>query len=72
LKIKGMKVNWMNDIELYRIGSEISEIGRRAINKVKDENKKLGVPLVYSRDGKIFYEMPDGTITNRSPFNENE
>ncbi len=67
-----MKVNWMNDLELYRIGSEISEIGRRAINKVKDENKKLGVPLVYSRDGKIFYEMPDGTITNRSPFNENE
>ncbi len=67
-----MKVDWMNDLELYRIGSEISEIGQRAINKVKAENKKLGVPLVYSRNGKIYYEMPDGTVTNRSPFGENQ
>lgn len=66
-----MKMNKLNDLEVYQIGFEIAKIGNQAVKSVKNENKRLGVPLVYSRNGEIFYELPDGSITKRSPFQKN-
>jgi hypothetical protein len=47
---------------------KITRIGNRAIKKTREENKRLGLPNVYSKNGKVIYEMPDGTITTKSPF----
>ena len=41
--------------------------GRSAAEAVQEENRKLGIPNVYSMNGKIFYELPDGTITDVQP-----
>lgn len=51
---------------------EIEAIGNVAVKKLQVENKKLGIPLVYSVDNKIYYELADGTVTTRSPFAKKE
>jgi hypothetical protein len=63
-----MEVKKFSDLELYLKGMEIESIGNLAIRGVQSENKELGIPLVYSVDGKIFYELADGSVTINSPF----
>ena len=63
-----MEIKKFEDIGVYLKGMEIEAIGNKAINDVKLFNKKKGIPLVYSIDHKIYYELADGTITTNSPF----
>ena len=42
------------------MGFEIREIGNRAIKNVTKENRELGIPLVFSKNGTIYYELPNG------------
>lgn len=46
----------------------IAKIGRKAVAAVKSENRAKGIPIVFSEDGTVFYELPDGTITSKSPL----
>lgn len=48
--------------ETYERVLEFERIGNRAVRQAQDENHRLGLPNIYSRDGKIIYEMPDGEI----------
>ena len=54
--------------DLYKQAIDIERIGNIGVQKVLDENKKLGIPNIFSENGKIFYELPDGQITQSSPF----
>jgi hypothetical protein len=63
-----MEVKVFDDLTLYLKGHEIETIGNEAIKAVQAENKKKGIPLVYSVDGKIYYELANGTVTTKSPF----
>jgi hypothetical protein len=46
---------------------EFERIGNRAVRKAQERNRRLGVPNVYSINGTIYYERPDGTLsTDRS------
>jgi hypothetical protein len=63
-----MEVKNFDDLNLHLKGYEVESIGNKAIKKVQIENKKKGVPLVYSIDHKIYYELVDGTVTTKSPF----
>ncbi|MBC8527339.1 MAG: hypothetical protein H8D22_10910 [Candidatus Cloacimonetes bacterium] len=47
---------------------KVTKIGNRAVKKAQEENRKNGIPNVYSRDGKIYFELPDGTITTDYSF----
>lgn len=55
--------NLEKNIELIKLSQHIITIGNRAIKTIRKENKKKGIPLVYSIDGKILYELPDGRVT---------
>jgi hypothetical protein len=46
----------------------IAKIGKKAVDAVKSENREKGIPIVFSEDGTVFYELPDGTVTSRSPL----
>lgn len=46
---------------------EVFKIGSRAMDKAQEENRRMGLPNVFSRNGKIYYELPDGTITTKPP-----
>lgn len=56
------------DIQTYRQSAEFQRIGNRAVKKAQEENRRLGIPNAYSRNGQIYYELPDGTITTEDPF----
>ncbi len=37
-------------------------IGNSAIHEAIEENRGLGIPNAFSKNGKLYYEMPDGSI----------
>jgi hypothetical protein len=55
-------------IETYRWAAEILRVGNRAVRKAQEESRRLGVPNVYSHNGTLFYELPDGTLTTEDPL----
>jgi hypothetical protein len=63
-----MKTNKPLPIEIYRSAAELQRIGNRAVHEAQEESRRLGVPNVYSLNGKIYYELPNGEITDKSPF----
>ena len=48
--------------ETYQRMAEFVRIGNRAVRQAQEENHRLGLPNIYSRNGKIIYEMPNGEI----------
>ncbi len=48
--------------ETYEKALEYQRIGNRAVRQAQEENHRLGLPNIYSRNGKIIYEMPNGEI----------
>lgn len=48
--------------ETYERVLEFERIGNRAARQAREENHRLGLPNIYSRDGKIIYQMPNGKI----------
>ena len=63
-----MEVDKIDDLELYQTAIEYQRIGNSAVKRVQEENKKRGIPNVYSRNGKIYYELPNGELTFKNPF----
>lgn len=62
-----MEVEYLNDNELYTLSDEINKIGNFGIQTAIQYNKENRIPIVYSVDNKIYYEI-DGKITCVSPF----
>lgn len=52
----------------YEALIKITRLGNRAIKKAQEENRKKGLPSVYSKNKRLYYELPDGTITMKNPF----
>ncbi len=63
-----MRVDKLDDLEIYQEAFEIQQIGNEAVRRVIKENKEKGIPIVFSRNGIIYYELPNGEITTKSPF----
>lgn len=61
-------VDTLDRIDFYQRGTQFVKIGNEAVQKAQEENRKLGIPSVYGRNGKIYFELPDGTITTESPW----
>ncbi len=47
---------------------EMTRIFQRAIKKVQKSHRENGLPNVYSKNGKIVWELPDGTYVTKNPF----
>jgi len=46
---------------------EILRIANEAAAKARAENKVLGIASPISINGKLYFELPDGTITDQKP-----
>ena len=46
----------------------IQKIGNRAVRKAQRNNRKKGIPNVYSKNKVIYFQLPDGSITMNNPF----
>jgi hypothetical protein len=57
-----MKKEHKISLKTYQQTMEIVRIGNKAVRRAQEENRRLGLPNIYSRNNKLIYEMPDGTI----------
>lgn len=63
-----MEVKKFDDIKLYQKIVEFIKMGNKSVRLALAENKRKGLPNVIGIENKIYYQMPDGTITTKSPF----
>jgi hypothetical protein len=56
-----------DDSNIFERMAYITKIGNRAVKKAQEENHRLGIPNVYCKNGQIYYQLPDGTITMEKP-----
>jgi hypothetical protein len=54
--------------ETYELTLEIARIGSQALHKAHKENHNHNLPNIFTRNDKLYFEMPDGTITTDNPF----
>jgi hypothetical protein len=55
-------------LEALRKGEEIERVGQRAVKLAQEENRRLGIPNVYSINGIIYYELPNGELSRTDPY----
>ena len=48
----------------YQEAEEFTRIFERAIRGAQEENRRLGLPSVFSKNGKLYFLLPDGNIFN--------
>ncbi|HAN77730.1 MAG TPA: hypothetical protein DCQ31_08130 [Bacteroidales bacterium] len=52
----------LSDLKIYHETDEVLRLANIGAKEAVERNKKKGIPTPFSIKGKIFYEMPDGTI----------
>jgi hypothetical protein len=57
-----MKRNIKLKSKTYKKSFEFQRIGNKAVRQAQEENHRLGLPNIYSRNGKLIYEYPNGEI----------
>lgn len=48
--------------------AEFSQIMSDAVARVQQENRDRGIPNVYSINGILYYELPDGSLSRDDPW----
>ncbi|NQZ66806.1 MAG: hypothetical protein HRT89_01930 [Lentisphaeria bacterium] len=61
-------MNKTEELELLKEAFFIQQVGNEAVKNALDNNREKNIPSVFSRDGVIYYKMPSGEITRKSPF----
>lgn len=56
------------DSEFYEWASEMTRIGAEGVRKAQEETRAAGVPCVYSINGILHWELPDGSLTTEDPW----
>ena len=54
--------------ETYATIDQIVRIANVAVAKAQEESRRMGVPNVYSINGRIYYETPTGELSTSDPF----
>lgn len=57
-------------LETYEKVHGLMRIGRLAVRAAQEENRRLGIPNVYSINGIIYYELPNGELSRTDPYVE--
>ncbi len=58
------------DLDTWKKIKELSQIGRRAVQRAQVESRRLGVPNVYSINGILYYELPSGELSRTDPYKQ--
>ncbi len=57
----------VHDVKTYQFVDRIMSAFRVAVREAQEESRRLGVPNVYSFNGRIYYELPNGDIVRELP-----
>ncbi|MBD3808830.1 MAG: hypothetical protein IE880_08985 [Epsilonproteobacteria bacterium] len=52
---------------MSEIQAKILKIGNKAVKEAQEKNLKKGFANVYSKNKKIYFQLPSGTITDKIP-----
>ena len=61
------EVKRLKDKNLYLEAQDILRIANKAVQKAKVDNKVMGIPEAFCKNGKVFYLLPNGKITSQKP-----
>ena len=53
--------------EYYELSAKITRLGNRGAKKAIERAHRAGLAVPFSLGGKIVYQLPDGTITDKCP-----
>ena len=54
-----------------KLGLMADKAFKEGVKKAIDQHRKMGVPAVFMKNGKIVYLMPDGKIVEKPPVRKN-
>ena len=54
-------------LDFLKRTEQITRVANQAAHRAQEENRRLGIPNVFSRNGILYFELPDGTITTERP-----
>ena len=52
---------------MSEIAKEILKIASKAVKEAQKKSLENGIANVYSKNGNIYFQLPDGTITQEKP-----
>ena len=55
------------ELELYQEVKKIKAIGNQMLREIRAENKAMDIPIVFYKEGTVYYELPDGRTTPTPP-----
>jgi hypothetical protein len=55
-------------LEVYEKVKEYIRLGNRAAHEAQEENRRRGIPNVYSINGVLYWELSDGTLSRSDPY----
>lgn len=60
------------DISLYEQVTLWTRIFNKAVRRAQERNHQHGLPNIFGRKGRIYYEFPDGRIVRKEDLTEEE
>ena len=57
----------LQDMDTYQKVDELTPACRTAVREAQAESRRLGVANVYSFDGQVYYELPNGDFSRSRP-----
>ena len=54
--------------ETYEWAHEMLRIANRAAKRAQEENRKKGITNVFDINGHRYYELPNGELTTKNPY----
>ena len=61
------RVDRLSDNQLYVDLADMLTVANQAVKKAKEENQKMGIPDTFSKNGRVYYMLQDGSITQDRP-----
>lgn len=55
-------------LQAYRFAAEVEEMAAHGVRTAQEEARAAGVPCVYSINGILHWELPDGSLTTEDPW----
>jgi hypothetical protein len=62
----------LQNLETFRRTDELLRTFRTAVRKAQEESRRLGVPNVYWINGRRYFELPNGELTETDPWEERD
>ena len=66
--MKSSKSKNYKNSNLFKEALEFAAIGNRGVQLAMIDSKKRKIPTVFGIMDMVFYRLPDGSITTKSPF----